>query len=444
MLPKIHGVPAGPVRLHVSQLKQAFSMKVDSTKPELLVLLGSGATITHIPGVQAITDHILSYPSRECRNDRLFKAATTTRADDNWIHLVYSELEKAWGTTPNFEQIVEAILLLESIPGELRRSGESIPGALFRPLDSIRNHGTPNATALIIVDRILRYIDKACGRLAPAGTRSPIVRFLNSLAKSFTLRIFSLNYDDLPDRCAFESCTGFAEDSSGAFDIDSVLFGGNSHCHYQLHGSVKFSLSDGRRSCVERFATRAEARKRRKLRTGAQQYSTAGFLVPTMPIITGLRKTDMILGEPFASYHHRFRHDAFACTNWLIVGYGGTDPHINSVLTAAADNHVRSERMLYAAVVSWFGESPSRSDLKVIVPWHPGLADGDQALVTRPSDTENEFDAKRLTIVSNPLAEVCYSGVSEAADNTAHFVEAFRRCASISGQPNAGRDMSGP
>jgi len=54
-------------------------------------------------------------------------------------------------------------------------------------------------------------------------------------------------------------------------------------------------------------------------------------------MITGYRKGEKILVEPYAGYYHYFRNEAFRSPNWLILGYGGGDPHINSVLTSASD-----------------------------------------------------------------------------------------------------------
>jgi hypothetical protein len=77
-------------------------------------------------------------------------------------------------------------------------------------------------------------------------------------------------------------------------------------------------------------------------------------VAPLSPIITGLRKADAIQSEPYATYAHVFREEAFSCDRWLIVGYGGRDPHISDMLLQAREHWLRSGREHRVLIVGHF------------------------------------------------------------------------------------------
>jgi hypothetical protein len=55
-------------------------------------------------------------------------------------------------------------------------------------------------------------------------------------------------------------------------------------------------------------------------------------------MITGLRKADRIMFRPFGTYFHVYRDELLRSPNWLIVGYGFRDPHVNQALAQARSN----------------------------------------------------------------------------------------------------------
>ena len=102
------------------------------------------------------------------------------------------------------------------------------------------------------------------------------------------------------------------------------------HTWCQLHGSVLFRLKRSEETAIVRYPN-ARAAARQRWVDNADRYSYQdGHKSGLSPIITGLRKTDAILNEPFATYSHRLRTEAASCDRWLIIGYGGGDPHIQS------------------------------------------------------------------------------------------------------------------
>ena len=144
--------------------------------------------------------------------------------------------------------------------------------------------------------------------------------------------VISLNYDDVPEHSSeLEFYDGYQ--TPDEFDLASVNgLDFDHHAHFQLHGSVLLGTREigDELQLLPHYGCREEAAAQR---SHPSSTSTAdNHDVPSVPIVTGLRKTDKILREPFASYHSAFRTAALEADRWLIVGYGFMDPHINSVL----------------------------------------------------------------------------------------------------------------
>jgi hypothetical protein len=59
--------------------------------------------------------------------------------------------------------------------------------------------------------------------------------------------------------------------------------------------------------------------------------------IAALPMITGYRKADKILVEPYASYFSFLRQGLFESQCWVVMGYGGRDLHANAMFRTAAD-----------------------------------------------------------------------------------------------------------
>jgi hypothetical protein len=68
-------------------------------------------------------------------------------------------------------------------------------------------------------------------------------------------------------------------------------------------------------------------------------------------MITGFRKPEATIWEPYGTYQAAFRYFASTIRNWLIVGYGGGDSHVNAVLQSA---------VLNALFHPWYDSTPLR------------------------------------------------------------------------------------
>jgi len=107
---------------------------------------------------------------------------------------------------------------------------------------------------------------------------------------------------------------------------------------------------------LARFPTRQAARATWDKRSSVR-FAFDGTEIPRLPMISGFKKTDYILWEPFGTYWGAFRRAATLSPLWLIVGYGGGDPHVNACLQSAmlqsvSIGHVQG--MQHAFVIDYF------------------------------------------------------------------------------------------
>jgi hypothetical protein len=182
---------------------------------------------------------------------------------------------------------------------------------------------------------------------------------LHALAQDFTLRIVSLNYDDVPEHGALELETGYKRLYDG-FVPQSLYEPSDSHFYLQLHGSVLFGPDLRGQAVLPRYSDRAEARATWATGSGFG-VSPDGLERFALPMVTGFRKADQILWEPFGTYMGAFRLFAHRIPTWLVIGYGGTDPHVNAVLQSAVMHHVFNP---------WYDPTPLRAVVVDFSPMH--------------------------------------------------------------------------
>lgn len=184
---------------------------------------------------------------------------------------------------------------------------------------------------------VLKWFSEKCDQLE--GVAHPQRKFLSELNKKYKLRLFSLNYDDIPVGSGINFYTGFEKNIEGPQQFNPEYpwpHQIDSFC--QLHGSVLFGIKD---LDICRFSKRTDARKNWPSAASPEQ-AQDGFHFSTSPMITGLRKADEILLRPYGTYMHVLRDDLLRCSRWIIAGYSFGDPHINETLRQAASNWERS------------------------------------------------------------------------------------------------------
>lgn len=120
-----------------------------------------------------------------------------------------------------------------------------------------------------------------------------------------------------------------------------------------LHGSVRFAYRDGDKRMahgppfeivlapsVEKAADNWRCYHARAL---AEEPIELGAI---SPIISGLRKSDKLDARPYSNYLHKFAQALSGSPDLLIIGYGGSDPHITSWLRQFIDIHLARARVI--------------------------------------------------------------------------------------------------
>jgi len=189
---------------------------------------------------------------------------------------------------------------------------------------------------------LLDHVSAFCERVSRPD--HPQAIGLGNLAKLTELRAFSLNYDDIP----YQSSVNFYDGWKGGQFRPGYPWPLDLHTLCQLHGSVLWGNHPASPFELHKFDSRAEASTHRKSRGGMQHFMD-NHEAANAPMITGLRKADRIMARPYGAYFHIFRDELLRCPDWLIVGYGFRDPHVNQALLQARANWMQrgaSQRIL--------------------------------------------------------------------------------------------------
>lgn len=136
-------------------------------------------------------------------------------------------------------------------------------------------------------------------------------------------RVYSLNYDSW-----LNTHKGYYDgfNSSGEFDSPNVMNNFGKNCNYSLHGSVFWDFStDGKRFHRINDVTGI-----------ANQSVSSDFpitrepIIPS-PIISGYNKSHRLNYSPYSQLYYAFQTDLINCDKLIIIGYGFSDNHINSL-----------------------------------------------------------------------------------------------------------------
>jgi hypothetical protein len=327
--------------------------------PKLLILLGAGASQGNGPSTAWLTRRLLASRSG-------LKGAPVFRLIDRTLKRRLSSKDLFGGREtfePNFEEIIQVVDdIATHLPAEhISPYGSSLLGpflTLNRSLQALkpdrkRYSRYASRAREFILQETKRHCDEASDPRA-----LPLVAALRALGQRARLRLMSVNYDDLPAVSAIDFYTGFV-DGQGAAQVFRPVhpWPQDRHLWCQLHGSLLFrvrqSMTDvGRYPEIVRYRSRREAARRKWIDIDWVAFQDR-HVAPVAPIITALRKADAIQREPYAHYAHVFREEALSCDRWLIIGYGGGDDHINTVLSQARRHWRESGREHRVLVVGF-------------------------------------------------------------------------------------------
>jgi hypothetical protein len=362
---------------------------------KLFVLLGAGASIPYFPGTGQITT--------ELRKWDMFREPPLTGADQGsvWTTIMdktsaarpyYEALfqfAKVGFNNPDvhlhFERLVQIALQLETFTVIEKAVDE------FRPLllpfvgfrENVAHFDLSAMNSIIASNSCIHILDLIADRHTPALEdrlrNCSLNGFLNDLVgKEIHSRLFSLNYDTMPLYSSLSFETGFEKPDGANFEVFSprrFFDWEGEHLYCQLHGSTLFGYpSKGHEhesppGLIARYNDTMTARKNRSMSTG-KGHRQDGSPAATNLMITGLRKADDILSEPYASYFHRMFNEMISADAWLIVGYGGGDTHVNYCIKRA--QHLMKQRQQHLKM-AWVGYAPDEDfhgdDATCFEPW---------------------------------------------------------------------------
>jgi hypothetical protein len=342
----------------------AMTLVPSPGRPAIVTLLGAGASMPEMLSTKEVTELLVGWNGRRephslspsalrhsfgslqaLQSDRRSTLFATLRAQ-------VSKGLKAQDFA-NFEHLIHAVELLAStlpIPVEsnLADRRRYLLSPFFQVAPGLEHWNISGSDYTEAADaacyEILDWFRERCDGASNPGHALPVG--LKSLAASFDLRMFSLNYDDLPFESGLDMYTGFRDD--GRFR-PTYPWPTDGHCLCQLHGSVRFGRIDGE---ISAFSTRSEAAAARASRpSGGAAHD--GHRLGSAPMITGLRKADKALERPFGTYMHVFRDELLRSNRWLIVGYSFTDLHINSAMKQALANWKQRGDDVRAVIVDY-------------------------------------------------------------------------------------------
>jgi hypothetical protein len=273
---------------------------------------------------------------------------------------------------PNFEELIHVVERLSYLLQEQyydspykRPPPYEAPFIRLSHLGKVLKAGSP----MSLYDIVIRASNFILDQVAGAAAMRPRVDakdIITALRDKILTKVFSLNYDSRVIDLSLGWWTGFrsldaveagTHDSKAGVEIfePKAEIPSDEHAFIQLHGSTHFDWIAhyiAPRYVIARYPSPL-LRHSTPRREGFDLWNDRSAM-PSLGMITGFRKGEKILTEPYASYFHHFRQEAFRTPRWLIIGYGGNDPHVNAVLRSASDYW---GTQLRAYVCNWLPES---------------------------------------------------------------------------------------
>lgn len=316
------------------------------SKRSVMVLLGAGASFGLAPQVSDVTCHLMHWSPPHRGGGKPFFAPFATLAASSSYQI-------------NFEDLIDLLDTIASWNWSGNQGYQFSPtlwmmNRLFSPKRSIKalrlNGGELRLMAYQARAEVLRYI---CQHTKPPSilSHAPINRLLRALhdCLGFPLAIASVNYDAVVEYSTLPLANGFRLPvRPGILQFDPTFewepYSPHRVLYLPLHGSVHFAPSDaiwGENPLPTVFAplqpvwvcSLEEADQLRAKTLPAYVAQREWQIEPVM--VTGRNKLNNILTYPYGAYMSLFRRLAFEADIWILVGYGGNDPDINSILGQA-------------------------------------------------------------------------------------------------------------
>ena len=323
-----------------------------STQHPVLCLVGAGANPPISTG--ALTEDLLDWATFRDPTNATPTTGSIGQGHSDTRETFYKWLARHLGATQhllgdlNFEDLIHIVEMVASDfsnPGPRNPGGSTLQGYAADLFDPKMVSGLiANQNAAFIAaessKQILRCVKDRREQQTGDTDAASLLKRLKA-DRNALLRVFSLNYEtSVTDATATGWWTSYTARSDGIEEfVPHAEFPTTEDLNVQLHGSIHFGLEFAGRGSVarlRRYPNVADAETSWGIDASHDVAQDLHVLLP-VPMITGRRKADMIQLEPFASYFYYFRQAALSTPNWLILGYGGSDPHVNSILASAAE-----------------------------------------------------------------------------------------------------------
>lgn len=314
----------------------------------LTVLLGAGFSQgVNLPGTDAITQHVRGLSGYGVRGDDHREAPLSE---------ILWKIAQSYYDRPNFEVLLH---LTESMLSANRsRFGFTLPDSqkvafnAFMDLaprwENVLKDSSLSQFGMTMMANVADFLDEAIHQSSLEKT-GVIYSFLFPLMKRDSIRLVTLNYDDAVERSVPEFWDGFESGNPGSVDYAGFSKKYNLEILH-LHGSIRFAPPEHNAHAIpelRRYSTNTEAKKFRLARLDLTFFSQAGELLLNGPILSGLRKTEKLLLQPYGLYHHRFVDGLMTSPKLLCIGYGGNDTYVNGAIAMARRIHGDRFRAAY-------------------------------------------------------------------------------------------------
>lgn len=351
-------------------------------KQEVVLVIGSGSSLPHVPGVGTVTAALRAWTKYVIPTQprmpwpQLMDAieGTGQPGQVRYFDALYGALASSFEEPQrflHFERLIYAAQQIDHFTTEMLDPAASdyakgIVGPLleFRAGMSAFDNRFHSMIASEASTFVLNHVGSAESALGAEFSKAlPFNQFLSSLGKKRAIRIFSLNYDTLALGCRLDFQTGFLPNTPGAavgrFKPSALLTTHAKNVFCQLHGSCLFGFTNANVDSPEdmfvRHASLPAAHDSRLHTATDAPAAQDGTSATSRLMITGMRKADAIQQEPFASYFRLLFDDLLRVPTWVFAGYGGTDLHLNLLIERAY--RVWRERGKKVRVL-WVGFAP--------------------------------------------------------------------------------------
>lgn len=336
--------------------------------PKLTILLGAGSTISAgLPSTQEITKHL------EHLDTSTFGGCGSPIQFFTVLKKYLTEAGKY--KDPNFEVMLHALEELEPL---LYVSSNSEMHDYYRPVLSafIKGLDQHPVTSIGYLDNLRKFATFNIGslikqRVDESQTKGKeLSELLLSLSERFTIRLFTLNYDDLVDRVNLPWCDGFDDCSKFPSDFNPKRFleesAGSDPLLVHLHGSIRFGFEQGLALTIKKYNNPGLAITTYQA-PGADR-NIQGKLISSGPIISGLNKLNQLLfrPSPYGYYFKRLIDNLLNNRHLLILGYGGWDTHINEWILQSAALHKDTARIVWITKLPQATNDGDVADLNVM------------------------------------------------------------------------------